>query len=666
MLSKRVMVVAAEKPLQRRLIAGAMAAGGAVQAFGAADESPGRVETDLVLYALAQPDDAGLASLSARLPDGARVVPVLPGPSLAAMIVLLANPRVAAVLTAADLDGRTVSQVVSKLLYGDLFGPEKLLTWGVRTYSMLVGDYHEKSLAIATIGDFAQAMGVRRKHREQIDQCIDEMLMNALYDAPVDAAGQPLFAEVPVRDRVALRLTEKAILQYACDGDRFVVSVRDNFGSLKKETVLAYLDKCLHTTGAEQIDRKAGGAGLGLYLIANAASEVYFHVFGGSATEVVCSFDLASPRAQLRAFAVFEDELDLSRPGDAAARGTPARRGRRREDLVPARSGGPLLPVMMTFAVLLLITAVTLVALPYVRRPAAATLRVETEPPGATVYVDGRARGAAPLAIAGLDAGRSYAVRAALPGHRDDEQLVSAAAGESAVRLRLPAAPSVVAIESEPPGARVRVDGADTGKLTPAALDLPSGRAAAVRLERDGYAPQTLAITAPPPGERVVYRAALALSPDVAALTVTVTAPADAESSVEVDGMALVPPGAVHETFLKPGAAHRVRVTARGFVDYQKELVLGAGERRALEVTLQPGGVLKLDGPASARVFVDGHVAGSTPLAPITLAEGPHTIALKGAHVDATRKIRIERGKTTEARFTATTTSTTTEPPPDR
>ncbi|HZS41840.1 MAG TPA: hypothetical protein VFF06_33655, partial [Polyangia bacterium] len=203
MLSKRVMVVAAEKPLQRRLIAGAMAAGGAVQAFATADELPARIETDLVLYALGwQLQDPALASLLARLPEGARVIPVLRAAQLEWMIKLLEDKRIASVLVAEELGGQTISSVVSKLLYGDLFGLEKVMPWGVRVYSMLVGDYQEKSLAIASIGDFAQAMGVRRKYREQIDQCIDEMLMNALYDAPVDANGTPLFAEVPVRERV--------------------------------------------------------------------------------------------------------------------------------------------------------------------------------------------------------------------------------------------------------------------------------------------------------------------------------------------------------------------------------------------------------------------------------------------------------------------------------
>ena len=212
------MVVASDKALGKRLAAGAMAAGGAVQSFASLDEITGRVEFDLALVELpprvvrdsmAPPGPAVLppavASLAARLSEEARLVPILPAPDLEWMTALLADARVACCLVGDVLTAGQVTVTVAKLLARDLFGVDKVLPWGVRIYSALVSDYNEKSAAIAAIGDFAQAMGVRRKYREQIDQCIDEMLMNALYDAPVDDAGKPLFADVPVRERVLMR-----------------------------------------------------------------------------------------------------------------------------------------------------------------------------------------------------------------------------------------------------------------------------------------------------------------------------------------------------------------------------------------------------------------------------------------------------------------------------
>jgi hypothetical protein len=82
----------------------------------------------------------------------------------------------------------------------------------------------------------------------------------------------------------------------------FAVAVRDRFGRLAKNTILAYIDKCLHSP--VQIDRKTYGAGLGLYLVANAAASYVVNVAYGIATEVVCTFDRGA-KAPLRLVGVF-------------------------------------------------------------------------------------------------------------------------------------------------------------------------------------------------------------------------------------------------------------------------------------------------------------------------------------------------------------------------
>jgi hypothetical protein len=654
MLSKRVIVVAGDKPFQKRLVAGAMAAGGNVQAFATADDLPANVEADLLLYSMGwSVQDPAYTGLLARLPPYCRVIPILPAPQLESMVRLLGDDRIASVLVAEEMTAQSISSTVSKLLYGDLFGLEKVMPWGVRIYSMLVGDYQEKSLAISAIGDFAAAMGVRRKFREQIDQCMDEMLMNALYDAPVDADGKPLFADVPVKERVTLKVEEKAVVQYGCDGERFVVSVRDSFGSLEKRTVLQYLDKCLHAGGAEQIDRKAGGAGLGLYLIANAATEVNFHIFAGRATEVVALFDLTLQRSQLRSFGIYEEHLVTSaRPGVPSASGirTLQRQGRRREDIAPApQKSGSMLPVMMTLSILLLFVAVGLAALPYLHRPAQAAVHVESEPPGATLFVDGRSRGTTPLDLTDLEAGKQYAVRATLKGHADDDQLVVAQAGSASLRMHLGALAGVVAVDCDPPGAKVTVDGKDRG-LAPTTLELEPGKTYQIALHKAGYKDHAMAVTAPAPGERLSYRPSLGLSPDVAGITVTVDPP---QASVMIDGLALMPPAATHDEFVKPGALHHVKVTMPGYIDFREDLQLGGGEHKTVRVKLSLGGVLALKTNVAAKVLIDDKAVGTAPLAPLALSEGKHTLTLRAdkPYLRYTKTVQIETGKTIEERL---------------
>ena len=111
---------------------------------------------------------------------------------------------------------------------------------------------------------------MRRQVRTAIGAVCEELLMNALYDAPVDEDGKPIFAEVDPHDRTETRSPRPVSIRYAATDELFAVAVRDRFGRLAKNTILAYIEKCIHSPN--QIDRKTYGAGLGLYLVANAAA----------------------------------------------------------------------------------------------------------------------------------------------------------------------------------------------------------------------------------------------------------------------------------------------------------------------------------------------------------------------------------------------------------
>ena len=126
--------------------------------------------------------------------------------------------------------------------------------------------------------------------------------MNALYDAPVDEAGNQIFAEVDPHDRTKSRSPRPVSIRYAATDELFAVAVRDRFGRLAKNTILSYIEKCLHSQN--QIDRKTYGAGLGLYLVANAAATYVVNVAYGIATEVVCTFDRGA-KTPLRLVGVF-------------------------------------------------------------------------------------------------------------------------------------------------------------------------------------------------------------------------------------------------------------------------------------------------------------------------------------------------------------------------
>ena len=128
------------------------------------------------------------------------MIAVLPRSNLAAVVELMqGSSRVAGMMVAEDFDPGQLSAVATRILTGDLFGLEKVMPAGTQIHARVVGDHREKSLCMAQISELVEQAGVPRKYRAPIEQCIDEMLMNALYDAPVDAHGHHIFAGIPTK-----------------------------------------------------------------------------------------------------------------------------------------------------------------------------------------------------------------------------------------------------------------------------------------------------------------------------------------------------------------------------------------------------------------------------------------------------------------------------------
>ena len=287
-------------------LADAIQAGGAspvlVRGLQLLEQAPSPLPFRFAIFAW-DGNPAAMSKVTARMRDGAQLVGVVPPANLAAITALLGDARCNHVLTADDGGLALVTVTVQKFVTGDLFGIEKYLPANTEVHLTRLREYKGRTAAIDEVLAYAEKVGVRRQVRSAIGQVCEELLMNALYDAPVDEQGNPIFAEVELKARLEQLSPRPVSIRYAVTETGFAVSVRDRFGRLDKATVLRYIDKCLHSS--QQIDRKTYGAGLGIYLIANAATHFVLNVAPGMATEVVCTFDRKAARASLRALSVF-------------------------------------------------------------------------------------------------------------------------------------------------------------------------------------------------------------------------------------------------------------------------------------------------------------------------------------------------------------------------
>jgi hypothetical protein len=498
------------------------ASGGTVDVYQTLEGMSNELQAALLVMHLDGELTGASAELLGRLRGDTRVIAILPRSNLAAVVdIMQASERVSGMMVAEDFDSPSLSAMATRVLAGDIFGLEKLVPWGTQIHSHLVGDFQEKSLCISAVSEFAEAMGVRRKYREGIDQSLDEMLMNALYDAPVDEQGRHIFAEIPTKTRISLRVEQKVVVQYACDGKQFVIAVRDAFGTLERATVLRYLHKCLHAE--QQIDRKVGGAGLGLYLMVNASSEVYFNVLPGVATEAVCAFDLVAPKQQLQSFGFFTEKIDAAgRLAAGPSRRLPTGTSHPVERRAASAEARPRSIIAILVAAIVVTFALVAFAA-YQRlgggKPARAQVTIDTSPRGATVEVEGKNAGTTAtgaLVVPDLEVGHAYPIAARLDGHEAASAVVQPRKGGSSITLQLVALAPTVSLDTQPSGATIEIDGKSLGTTPLTITTLAPKHDVTITFKKAGYQDARTTLAVPDAGKELRLIQPLAVSQDLA------------------------------------------------------------------------------------------------------------------------------------------------------
>jgi hypothetical protein len=647
MLARRIIAISSDKSFAKQLTVSLRAAGGAAEAMPDLEGlGKGEISTALLVLHLTPEFNMALPNLLPRLVGDARVIVIVPKSNLTVLVdVMQSSDRIATVLMAENFNGSELTAVATRVLAGDIFGLEKLIPWGTRIHSTLVGDYQEKSVCISSVSEFAEMMGVRRKYRESIEQCLDEMLMNALYDAPVDDQGRQIFSDIPTKTRISLRVEQKVVVQYACDGKNFAVSVRDSFGTLERGTVLKYLHKCLHAE--QQIDRKTGGAGLGLYLMANSSTRVMFNVLPGVATEAVCSFNLESPKVQLETFGFFNEKIDAAgRLATGPSRLLPAGASHPVERRLPAvASSTPKALVWgLAAAVASMLALIAVIAVPRFMGPKKTSVEIATDPPGATIEIEGRPVGIATggkLMLNDLIVDRSYPIVAKLEGYEPTSASFLAQKGAS-VPLKLKAIAATVRIDSNPSGATVEIAGKEVGKTPMEITTLAAATKVDAVLKRDGYADEKVVIDVPGPGKAKDLTIPLSVSSDFASLIVTSTPPG---AEVYLNGQLLAGQKTPTEPILvKAGVEHRITLLLATYVSETRTTKPERGEKNiAIDATLTPGIPLTVEANVEGKVTVDG-VTGCRGLAtPATcpVKAGTYTVDFVGSGASSRKRINV-------------------------
>ena len=185
-----------------------------------------------------------------------------------------------------DPGDRDLGITSQKLATGDLFGLEKYLARGAAVAERAVACDADKRRAMAEVCAWAEGAGARRPTLHRLENVVDELLMNALIDAPQRAGGA----------------ARPALLRWGSDDRTLAVSVGDAFGSLRQRDLIDHVRRARDERGRPAAaTRTAPGAGLGLYLVLANVASLVVNLDPGRRTEIVALFD--RPRTAARAIA---------------------------------------------------------------------------------------------------------------------------------------------------------------------------------------------------------------------------------------------------------------------------------------------------------------------------------------------------------------------------
>lgn len=122
-----------------------------------------------------------------------------------------------------------------------------------------------------------------------IANAMDELVMNAMFDAPVDALGKPVYLTTPRSTSLDISADHPVEMNVGFDGEYAVVSAVDHYGSLDRNILFAHLAK---TYKAEEykIKTSSAGAGIGLANVFRSGGSFLFLSDKGARTEVVVFF----------------------------------------------------------------------------------------------------------------------------------------------------------------------------------------------------------------------------------------------------------------------------------------------------------------------------------------------------------------------------------------
>ena len=206
----------------------------------------------------------------------------------------------------------TLGQVFARFASENAFEIEKYFSPMAKLQVTPLTKSSSKIAVVEALKDYCLRWGMNSRAACFVANAADEIIMNAIYDAPVDDLGKQKFAAVA--RNTPLDLEERSAVEFKIihDEDTLGFSVSDQYGSIDRAKIVASLSKT-HQKEEYKLKPNQMGAGLGLI-------DTYLHSGGmvfawepGVRTEVMVFYRKSAAfkdfREQLRFLSTFTNAV---------------------------------------------------------------------------------------------------------------------------------------------------------------------------------------------------------------------------------------------------------------------------------------------------------------------------------------------------------------------
>jgi hypothetical protein len=160
----------------------------------------------------------------------------------------------------------------------------------------------ERDAVVAEVTSLAEQTGAPLRIAQRVGEVAHELIMNAMYDAPVNQYGEPKYAQ-DRKQHVALEPEEVPTLRFGFDGVSIGLQVTDPFGRLTREHVIEGIMRATRAADSSPdvgsiLNTANGGAGLGIFRMYANSAALFFETVPSVMTSVSAYFDIdVNPRA---------------------------------------------------------------------------------------------------------------------------------------------------------------------------------------------------------------------------------------------------------------------------------------------------------------------------------------------------------------------------------